>query len=302
MDRKKIIQHNVSLGFIFKILNMAIVYLTIPFLLSYLGKANYGIWVTIFSIVNILFFVDAGIANGLKTKLTEAISNKKLLLAKEYISTALVIIIGISIFFLIIGVLIINSVNLTSLLNVENIISSNNLQAIFYVILIFIVSNFILSLYKVFFYAIQKSAVVEFSMFLYRFGVFLLIYYAIAYWESSILNVAYIYGFTNLLVSLIFSFVFFYNRKEILPSIKSFESKRIKDLMGLSIRFFVIQICMIVIFITDNIIISNLLGPEEVTNYDIIFKLFQVIITIATILIDPFWSLSRYNLFSDMHL
>ena len=61
--------------------------------------------------------------------------------------------------------------------------------------------------------------------------------------------------------------------------------------MSLSIGFFVIQICMIVIFTTDNIIISNVLGPEEVTNYDIIFKLFQVIITFSTILLDPFWSL-----------
>ncbi|XGA83599.1 MATE family efflux transporter [Polaribacter sejongensis] len=270
---------------------MGIVYLTIPFLLKYLGTSNYGVWVTIFSIVNILFFVDAGIANGLKTKLTEAISNKNVRLAKEYISTASVLIFFISIGFFLVGGATIYLVNLNSLLNVGDLVSNKNLQSVFFVILIFIVSNFVLSLYKVFFYAIQKASVVEFSLFLYRFVVFGFIYYALNNLESSILNVAYIYGLSNLIVSIIFSFVFFNKRKEILPSIKSFKKERINDLMSLSIRFFIIQMCMIVIFITDNIIISNLLGPDAVTNYDIVFKLFQVIIMLSTILLDPFWSL-----------
>jgi len=291
MDRRKIILKNVSLGFVFKILNMGIVYLTIPFLLKYLGTSNYGVWVTIFSIVNILFFVDAGIANGLKTKLTEAISNKNLSLAKEYISTASIIIIFISIGFFLLACITIYSVNLNSLLNVGDLISNKDLQTVFFVILIFIVSNFVLSLYKVFFYAIQKASVVEFSLFLYRLFVFCFIYYALNNLESSILNIAYIYGLSNFIVSIIFSFVFFNKRKEILPSIKSFKKERINDLMSLSIRFFIIQMCMIVIFITDNIIISNLLGPDAVTNYDIVFKLFQVVIMLSTILLDPFWSL-----------
>ena len=240
MDRKKIIFKNVSLGVVFKILNMGFIYLTIPFLLNYLGKSNYGIWVAIFSIVNVLFFVDAGIANGLKTKLTEAISNKNLKLAKEYISTASILIFFISICFFLIGYVFIHLFSLKSLLNVGDLISNDKLKSIFLIILIFIVSNFVLSLYKVFFYAIQKSSVVEFSLFLYRLLVFGLIFYALNNLESSILNVAYIYGLSNFFVSLVFSFVFFSKRKEILPSIKSFKKNRIKELMSLSIGFFVI--------------------------------------------------------------
>ena len=37
--------------------------------------------------------------------------------------------------------------------------------------------------------------------------------------------------------------------------------------------------------------ISNLIGPIEVTNYDVVYKLFQVLITIAVIAQDPFWAL-----------
>ena len=48
---------------------------------------------------------------------------------------------------------------------------------------------------------------------------------------------------------------------------------------------------MIIIFSTDNLIISRFLGPREVAGYDIVLKLFQVIITFSVILQDPFWAL-----------
>ncbi len=291
MNRKKIILKNTSLGFVFKILNMGVVYFTIPFLLQYLGKANYGIWVTIFSIVNILFFVDAGIANGLKTKLTEALTNKNKNLAKEYISTAYGSIFLISVCFLIVGMVLINNIDLSKLLNVDNSISNAQLYSVFLIVLVFIVSNFVLSLYKTLFYAIQKSSVVEFSMFLYQFLVFSLVFYALKNLETSLINVAYFYGIANVMISLLFSVIFFSKRKEILPSIYHFKKERIKELLSLSLGFFVIQLCMIVIFTTDNLIISNLLGPESVTNYDIILKLFQVITILSIILLDPFWPL-----------
>lgn len=291
MNRRIIIIQNVSLSFVFKILNMGVVYFTIPFLLQYLGQTNYGIWVTIFSIVNILFFVDAGIANGLKTKLTEALSLKNYKLAKEYISTAYGSIFFISFIFLLIGAFILKNVNLSNLLNTGTSITNEKLVSIFFIALIFIVSNFILSLYKTLFYSIQKSAVVEFSMFLYQILVLGLIYYAVNNLQTSILYVAYFYGFSNVIISLIFNFVFFYTRQQILPSIKFFKKNKIKELMGLSLGFFIIQLCMIIIFTTDNLIISNLLGPNEVTGYDIVLKLFQVISILSIVMLEPFWAL-----------
>ena len=61
--------------------------------------------------------------------------------------------------------------------------------------------------------------------------------------------------------------------------------------MGLSLSFFIIQLCMIVIFTSDNLIVTNLLGPKEVTTYDIVYKLFQVVVTVSVIALDPLWAL-----------
>jgi O-antigen/teichoic acid export membrane protein len=60
--------------------------------------------------------------------------------------------------------------------------------------------------------------------------------------------------------------------------------------MGLGINFFVIQIAALILFQTDNIIITQLFSPKEVTTFNIAFRLFSVIIMAFSIIITPLWS------------
>lgn len=289
LNRNEILFKNISAGLFYKILNLGIVYLSIPILLNYLDKEEYGLWVTIFSIINIVFFVDFGIANGLKTKLTKALTNNNRLLAKEYITSAYISIFGIAIVILIIGAIFIYNINLQSLLNTS--IPDNELKKVFLVTLLMIVTGFVLNLYKVFYYAVHKSSKVELSLLIYQIVILLLLIIALTYLSRSLLYVALFYGLSNIIVSVFFTYIFFKKEHDILPSYKFFSREKVNDLMGLSLSFFVIQLCMIVIFTSDNILISNLLGPKEVTSYDIVFKLFQVVITLFVIAQDPFWPL-----------
>ena len=290
MDRKKILIKNVSLGVLYKILNMGIVFTTIPLLLNYLEKEEYGIWVTIFSLINIVFFVDAGIGNGLKTKLSEAISLKDFKLARQYISTAYISISVISIIILIIGSLIIFNIDAQELFN-TTILSNDNLIRILFVTLVLIITVFVLNLYKSFYYASQEASKVELAMLFYQLIILISIVVFLNYFPRNLLLVALTYGISNILIGIFFTIKFFRKNKHIAPSISDFSKDKIKTLMGLSLSFFVIQLCMIVIFTSDNLIITNLLGPKEVTTYDIVYKLFQVVITISVIAVDPFWAL-----------
>ncbi len=289
MNRKKIIFKNVSLGVFYKILNMAIVFTTIPLLLNYLEKEQYGIWVTIFSLVNIVFFVDAGIGNGLKTKLSEALSLKNFKLAKSYISTAYISIFLISVLVLCIGVAGIFLINLQELFNTT--IAENELKTVLLVTLFLVTTSFVLNLYKSFYYANQQALKVEFAMLIYQVTVLISTTILLHYFPRKLLFVALFYGSLNILVGLAFTFLFFKKNKKIQPSIAAFSKEKVKDLMSLSLAFFGIQLCMIVIFATDNLIITKLLGPSDVTNYDVVYKLFQVAITISVIAQDPFWAL-----------
>ena len=71
-ERSKIIKKGVSLGIVFKVFSILITFLIVPILIEYLGNDNYGLWITVFSLIGIVNYADGGIINGLKTKLSES--------------------------------------------------------------------------------------------------------------------------------------------------------------------------------------------------------------------------------------
>lgn len=64
----------------------------------------------------------------------------------------------------------------------------------------------------------------------------------------------------------------------------------LKEVMGIGIQFFFLQIAGIILFASSNIIISNILGPEEVTPYNIAYRYFSVVPLGFNVLITPMWS------------
>lgn len=52
----------------------------------------------------------------------------------------------------------------------------------------------------------------------------------------------------------------------------------------------IIQVAVLVLYMSSNLIISHLFGPQEVTPYNIAFKLFSAVSMGFTIIITPFWS------------
>jgi O-antigen/teichoic acid export membrane protein len=74
------------------------------------------------------------------------------------------------------------------------------------------------------------------------------------------------------------------------PSIKYIDFKHTSELMVLGSRFFIIQVSFVVIFTTSNIIITQLLGPQEVTVYNIAYKYFSIPVMAYSVIMTPIWS------------
>ncbi len=290
MDRKKILIKNISLGLVYKSINLLIVFTTIPLLLNYLDKELYGIWATIFSLINIIIFVDGGIGNGLKTKLAESLSLKNFHLAKTYISTAYVSILVISLVLFAVASLFIYLTDFQKLFNTA-LLTNSEFQIILTITFFLVIIGFILNLYKSLYYANQQASKVELSLLIYQIIILISITLLMQFYSKSLLLIAIIYGGSNVLIGLWFSFQFFKRNKQIIPEISFFNKEKVKSLMGLSLEFFVIQLSMIVIFTTDNLIITNLIGPKDVATYDVVYRLFHLLITLSAIAQDPLWAL-----------
>ena len=58
----------------------------------------------------------------------------------------------------------------------------------------------------------------------------------------------------------------------------------------MGIKFFVMQISGVVLFMTANILISKLFSPQMVTPYQITYRYFSLMLVVFTVICMPFWN------------
>jgi O-antigen/teichoic acid export membrane protein len=291
MNRNIVQNKNIVFGITFKGISVFLNFLIVPILILFLGKIEYGVWITIFSIVNWVFTFDLGIGQGLRNKLTEALSINDLEKASQIISTSYIFISLFSLLILILGIFFIYFVNFQDLLNYKAKPNSF-LQNFVFLSLFFTVINFVISLYKKLFLAVHKSFVIELvNVFFQTFYLLITLIWLHYNLEKSLISLVFIFGVINFVASLIATFIFFKIQEKVSFSLKKISLKEGRLLLGLGGKFFIINCSLLVILSTDNIIISNLLGPTFVTDYFSIQKIFQSLIIIFTIVLSPSWSL-----------
>ena len=280
------------------LLNFALV----PILLSFLGKPNYGVWITVFSISSWVLTFDLGIGQGLRNKLTEALTENNTKMASRVISSAFISVTLLSLVMIIIGSVLIYCLDFQKLFNFQ-LESNRYLQKFILISLVFMLLNFILSLYKRLYLAIHKSYLVESInvIFLTFYVTFILTWNYMGY-EKSLINLMFLYGNLNLLISAFALFSFFKINSEIRISIRLVNIPVLKSLFGLSMKFFIINLALLIILSTDNLIIANLLGPSHVTDYYTIQRIYQFVIVIFTLILTSSWSLySEALILRDYH-
>ncbi|HAN5987992.1 TPA: O159 family O-antigen flippase, partial [Escherichia coli] len=224
-----------------------------------------------------IYNFDIGIGLGLKNSLNDALVKKNYKLANELIATAYIFLIAVSILLLLISFLLVFSINLDSIFSMSNIRESE-IRTTLLVSVFFTIANFILLLYKQLFFAVNLSGFAAVTTILYQVLVIVFLLVAKCFIEPSLLIVAIIYGVSNLFVGVFFT-LYFFKRNDVLKfSFSNYKRNHIKSIGGVGIKFFIIQMCMLMIFTCDNIIISKYLGPEYVTSYSLILKTYQAFI------------------------
>lgn len=287
--RTKAVKHHISLTFVYKVLAIGLSYLLVPLTINYLAIEQYGIWITLLSVMSWVAFFDIGIGNGLRNKLAEAVAVNDIKLAKTYISTAYIAISFMALLFFIILLALLPVVNWTKVFNTTSPDNAELLKLVF-VVGFFFLFNFVLSLCNQMFYAYQEASLATMRQVLLNLIALVLIYILICYTTGRLLYLGICYGLSMALSNLVLIYYFFKKHKEVIPSINCIDLSRIREIGSLGVKFFIIQIAVLVIFATDNMIIAQILGPAEVTPYNVVFKLFSVITIGHGIIVAPLWS------------
>lgn len=278
---------NMAISTICKPISMIISYIYVPIVLNYLGVEKYGVWATILTILSWIGYFDIGIGNGLRNKLTESLSKKdgqsRKLVSSAYAFIAALMITA-SIFFSVVA----SFTNWNRVFGVSDI--HENLAAVVIISVCFMALNFILSICKNVLYALQKAADVSImelaTQILNMVGVLV----AMQFVKSNLFVMALVYGSSMVMVNLVASIIIYSKNCNVRPEIKEINVKVGKSITSLGMQFFVIQICALVLFTTDSLIISYLYGAANVTPYNTVNKLFNVIIGVFSALLAPVWS------------
>lgn len=274
---------------IFKGGSILISLLLVPMTLSYLNPYEYGIWLTLSSILTWVYIFDIGLGNGLRNKLTEALALNDLKLARIYVSTSFFSLLILVTTIYLLFILVQSWMNWELILNVD----AQKVQNLSYIVIIvftFFCASFVLRLIGNIYMAYQQPAINDLLSLMANIVSLVLIYLCTIFTEGSLEKVAIIYSAAPVLIFLLAYPVTFWKLKEISPSVYWVRFGYLRELMSLGIQFFIIQMACLILFMTSNLVISQMFGPESVTPYNIAFKYFSLVNTGFTIIINPIWS------------
>ena len=273
-----------------KILSVVTSFIIVPITIDFVNAENYGIWLTLSSMVTWISFFDLGLTNGLRNKLTEAISLQKYKLAKTYISTSYALLFGIFFILWLIITLTMPYLNWVEILKVSTTNAPNISQA-FIIIFSYFCLSFVLKIINIVLFADQRAAMASLIDVSGQVVALIVIYSLTLVTKGSLLLLCICLCMTPLIVTILFS-IFLYRGKykKLSPSIKYIKIKHIKPLFNTGSKFFIIQIATIIQYQMSSFIIARNLGMNEVTDFNIAYKYFGVLTMAITILLLPFWS------------
>lgn len=258
--------------------------------LEYLSPANFGIFLTLTSIIDWFGRLDVGVGQGLRNIVGEVVADEDYDLARGYVSTAYFllgsIISGVTLIFMLANVFIpwAEWLNADASMEWDIRILALMMFAAFGI-------RFVSSLVYQIFYALQRVAIVDFFSLVTKV-LFLVIIIVLAYTtQESLILFGAAKTLTFALVPLFVGFYFFKREfKPFRPSIKHVRKKLLGALLTLGGKFFLIKMSMVVILQTNSILIARYVSLESVVEYQAASKFLSVFLIIFNIMSNQLWA------------
>ncbi len=289
-ERTVQIKKNVAASIFMRGLGMVIGLIQIPIMLYYLQPERYGIWVTIGSFIVLFNFFDIGLANGLRNKFAESLAKGNKVLAQKYVSLTYLLITVIIIVIYAIFLVANSYISWPVVFNAPAELADNVNTLVLIVFTSFSIT-FILKILRTIYIADQRPALAD----LVKLGCSIFTLAAIITLslttDASLVYIGLAFGAAPVVVYSLASLISYSKRyREFIPSIKKIDFKYAGDLTNLGLKFFIIQISALILFSSDNLIITQILGPAAVTPYAITFKYFSAVMIIFMLIATPYWS------------
>lgn len=257
--------------------------------LNYLGSFQYGVWLTITSIASWVAMGDLGIGNGLRNELAKAYAEKDTKKQENLINAS-------NIAFVRLSAIIFCILSVVSEIMIHTGVLSSEVRLPLYITNFFTCINFATGSLGAVANAYQYGYVsAGVSTFFTGVSILLVAILSVRGKAENLNTLAVITGMAGISSSAIMYVIlkkktglrFFFRGKT--------DHEAFQKVITVGIQFFVLQLCSLILYSTDNVIINSLFGGEEVTRYSIITKVYNTGDTLFSILLVSLWSAVTYQ-------
>lgn len=288
--RGKRIAEQIAFGAGLKVVNSAVGIVIIPLYLTLLTETSFGIWLTVSAAVNWFNIFDLGLGNGLRNRLAEAKAAGDHAKAATYVSTAYFCIGAVSAGLLILFFTADAFVNWGTAFAAPEALHEE-VNAMTRILVALFLPQFTLQLIKMVVTADQRPAWSNAMNTAVNVLQLSAVFFLLRAEEDSLPVLAAALGGINLAVPFAANLFFFSGRYRLYrPRFSAVKLGYARDLLGLGAVFFILQGASLVVFMTDNVIISQVLGPEEVPAYNVSYRYFNFAAVFFALITTPFWS------------
>lgn len=281
---------NIAFSFILKGINIATGLVLVPLVLNYLDETRYGIWLTLSSLVMWFNFFDVGLGHGLRNKLAESQAEGEECLSRKYVSTSYAGLVIISAGFFAIFLLTNIFLDWSKILN-TTVVPKTELNLLAIIVFGFFALRLVFKLILSVLLANQQPAMRDLIQTAGKVLNLIVVFILLQTTTDKLLYLGITYSSSPVLLLLLFTIILFASKfKHLAPNYKFVDFSLFNDLFRLGGKFFIIQIAAVILFTTDNMIITQLFSPADVTSYNIAHKYFGILMMGFTIIVAPFWS------------
>ena len=276
---------------IIKFFSLGISFVSVPIILNFVSYEKYGIYLALTSSFALINILDIGLGDGLRNKFAEAKSIGDIDLARTYISTTYTINLFLSVLIISMYFIFENYIDWTDILRISAI-KSDEIKLIARILIITTALQFSLQAFLNILKGDQKyisySIIGLILNLLSILTIFTLIFFG---FKGSLyyLTLAF-FAVPNIFLLIINLSYFFKFYRQVSPSLKFIKRNVVKTLSFLSFKFFIINIMSVIALQSINIIVIRNFEPSAVVDFNLLFKYYFLLISIAFILFNPIWS------------
>lgn len=271
--------------------SMIISLISAPIMLHHVDRADYGVLLTLTSIVSWIGLMDIGLGNGLRNRLPEYLAHNDIHSAKIIVSSCyatLAIYVGVLIFLFLLFSPFVNWLNVLN----SPTSDAREIRDLANIVFVAFGLQFLLGLINSILFAYQIPAFQSVFTFMGQLlSLFALVLQVYVFDVTSVFQIGAINCLMTPLVLCVGSIWLFRTKlKDIAPTLEYVKFNSVGSILSLGLKFFVLQMITIVLFQANSIIIAKVVSPEAVVEYNLGFKYISLLTMVFNIAITPIWS------------